>query len=460
MWGLLVAITLIVLNGFFVAAEFSMVRVRPARLERLARRGNARAAAAVKVASALERYLSVSQIGITLCSLALGWIGEPAIAGLVERASMSLTGRPLGPTSHAIAIGVAFGLLTFFHVLIGEQASKMIALHRSEGVALGLAGAFRFAFILLGPVRWLLEKSTWFVLRLVGLRGKLATEGQLSEEELFGIIAATLARGPGAEDKRQLLERVVRFASRQARHAMIPRVDVAYLPIATQGSAAIDYLRAQEYSRVVLAERDDLDRVVGYLYSKDLLLDPNASRLADLRSVKRNVLFVPEAQSLVDVLRSMQQSNTLFAIVVDEYGGTSGILTMEDLLEEIVGEIRDEADEDEIPNVREVSGHANEWDVEAVASVDELRPLGIDLADGGETVGAYVVRQLGRLARHGDRVRMGAFDAEVRALRRRRIVRVRLYPRAPTVRPLAAAPLDEDAPDIEIRGDGSPDEGR
>ncbi len=437
MWGILAAIALVVLNGFFVAAEFSMVRVRPARLERLAKKGSARAAAALKINQQLERYLSVSQIGITLCSLGLGWIGEPAIARVIEHAYFSVTGRELGVTAHAIATGVAFSLITFFHVLVGEQAPKLIALQRSEQLALGLAPFFRAAFYLLAPVRLILENATGVVLRMFGVKSGAHTEGHLSEEELLSIIAATMARGPGAEDKRELLERVVRFASRQARHAMVPRVDIAYLPIGTRGSEAIEYLRREEYTRVVLTERNDLDRVAGYLYSKDLLLDPTAGNRADLKGIRRDVLYVPESQSLVDVLRSMQQSQTLFAIVVDEYGGTSGLLTMEDLLEEIVGEIRDEADEDEVPNVRPVPGLTGAFDVEAVASVDELRSLGVELGEEshGETVGGYVVKSIGRLPRHGDRVRIGPFDAEVRALRRRRIVRVRLLPRMPSLRP-------------------------
>ncbi|MEO7094487.1 MAG: hemolysin family protein [Polyangiales bacterium] len=454
MWGLLLAIALVILNGFFVAAEFSMVRVRPARLERLAKKGSTRAAAALKITSSLERYLSVSQIGITLCSLALGWVGEPAIASLVERAYYSITGHDLGPTAHAIAVGLSFSIITFFHVLVGEQAPKLIALQRSEQISMTLALPFRIAFWVLAPVRLILEGATKAVLRMFGMRGKIASEGQLSEEELLSIIAATMARGPGAEDKRQLLERVIRFASRQARHAMVPRVDVAYLPIASSGQAAIEYLRREGFTRVVLTKGNDLDRVSGYLYAKDLLFDPNALSLTSLDTVRRDVLFVPEPQSLIDVLRSMQHTQTLFAIVVDEYGGTSGLLTMEDLVEEIVGEIRDEADEDEIPNVREVPGSAGVYDVEATASVDELRPLGVDLGDDehGETVGGYMVKQIGRVPRHGDRQRMGPFDAEVRAIRRRRIVRVRLYPRAPTVRPSPAAPVVDLADDNSSPG--------
>jgi CBS domain containing-hemolysin-like protein len=442
MMGLLLALALVVVNGFFVAAEFSFVRVRTPRLERLAKKGHRGANTALHIAHDLERYLSVSQIGITLSSLALGWIGEPAVEALVDRAFAMLFARGLGSAAHGVGVGVAFALLTFFHVLIGEQAPKLIALHRAEALALALAGSFRVAFVLLTPVRLVLTGATNVVLRGLGLSGRVSNEGKLTEEELTAVIAATMARGPAAEAKRQLLERVVRFASRQARHAMIPRVDVASLPIGTSGREAIEFLRAQGFSRVVLTEKQELDRAVGYLYAKDLLFDREAHKLPDLSSVRRDVMFVPEAQSLIDVLRSMQAEHALFVVVVDEYGGTSGILTMEDLLEEIVGEIRDEADEEPPPPLAPVAHIPGAWDVEASAPVEELRPLGIETDEEsfGEPVGALVVKLLGRLPRFGDRVRLGPFDAEVRSVRRRRIEKLRLHPRQPSERLPASEP--------------------
>lgn len=446
MWGILAALALVALNGFFVAAEFSMVRVRPARIERLAKRGERGAIHATRVLAEVERYLSASQIGITLASLALGWIGEPAIAHLIEDRYSAMTGHPLGRTAHGVAIGVAFALITYLHVLLGEQVPKMLGLYRAESMLLALARPLRLILVVLTPVSMLLDWATRGLLSLFGVKGAAHSEGKLSEEELLGVIAATLVRGPAAEDKRQLLERVIRFASRQARHAMVPRVDVGYLPVSSSGEAAIAYLRREEYSRVVLTEREDLDRVKGYLYAKDLLLDPSAARLQDLRAVRRDVLYVPEPQSLIDVLRAMQASHTLFAVVVDEYGGTSGILTMEDLLEEIVGEIRDEADEEELAKIREVPGVHGAWDVEADTPLDELRRLNVEPEpdEGGDALGAWFVRQMGRVPRRGDHARLGPFDVQVRAMHRRRVTRLRLLPHAPTMPPTpAASPADD-----------------
>ncbi|MBI2389777.1 MAG: HlyC/CorC family transporter [Deltaproteobacteria bacterium] len=446
MLGLLAALALVALNGFFVAAEFALVRVRPARLQRLERKGTPGARSALKIAREIDRYLSVSQIGITLASLALGWIGEPAFAGLFDRVWQRLGGQPLGGTSHGGGAVAAFAAITYLHVLLGEQIPKMLALHRAERAALLLARPLRIAYLVLSPVNFLIEGATKVLLRLFGLRGAVPGEGELSEEELTGIIAATMARGPRAEDKRALLERVVRFASRQARHAMVPRVDIAYLPVSTTPKDAIAYLRQQEYTRIVLTEKNDLDRAVGYLYSKDLLLDPKAATLPDLTALRRQVLYVPEPQSLIDVLRAMQQAQTLFALVVDEYGGTSGLLTMEDLLEEIVGEIRDEADEEEQPRIREVAGEPGSWDVDPLLMLDDLRSIGVEPPDdaAGEALGAWMVAELGRIPRKGDYVRLGPFDGEIRAIRRRRVVDVRLHPHAPTVRPPIVAPVEPD----------------
>jgi putative hemolysin len=210
---------------------------------------------------------------------------------------------------------------------------------------------------------------------------------------------------------------------------------VASLPIATCGSEALEYLRQQQYSRVLLHRGDSLDDVAGYLYVKDLLFDPAAAKLPDLTSVRRDVLFVPEAQGLVDVLQSMQRTHTPFAVVVDEYGGTSGIVTMEDLLEEIVGEIRDELDEE----TARIEKKGNGWEVDGRVMLGELSALGAfgDPAERTESPGALVVARLKRLPRVGDQVDLGDVTAEVVHVARRRVTRVRVEPKARDDQPAA-----------------------
>jgi CBS domain containing-hemolysin-like protein len=262
----------------------------------------------------------------------------------------------------------------------------------------------------------------------MGLSADAASEGTLSEDELVGILAANAARSPGGKDKANLVERVLHFANRSARHAMVPRVDVFTLPIVTPGEEAIRQLRMHQYSRVVLTKERSVDEVAGYLYSKDFLIDPAASKLADLSSVRREILFVPETQGLLEVLRAMQRAQIPIAVVVDEYGGTSGILTMEDLLEEIVGEIRDELDV-EAARVVPVAGETSAWDVDARATMEELRPLGVQVEDEewAETVGTIVLERLGHIPRIGDKVKLGPdASAEITSVSRRRIMRVRI----------------------------------
>jgi CBS domain containing-hemolysin-like protein len=425
---LLFSVLFIAMNGFFVAAEFALVKVGTTRLTSRVKKGDPRAAFAQKVASRLERYLSVTQFGITLASLGLGWLGEPAIEARVDGAFESIAHHNPPPAFHIAAIAVAFGALTFAHVLFGELVPKLIAIQRSEKTALAVASPLHFVYVVFRPLLWVLEKMTALVLRAMGMSADAAAEGRLSEEEILGILAASIARSPGGKEKAELVERVVSFSQRTARQVMVPRVDVASLPITTTGKEARAMIQQHQYTRIILTKERELDEVVGYLYAKDLLLDPNAESLPSLHPIKRPVLFVPETQDLVQVLRSMQKSHTQIAVVVDEYGGTSGIVTMEDLLEEIVGEIRDEFDQ-EPQRVVKAPNEAEAWDVDARAQMEELRPIGVTVPsdEQAETVGAVVLGRLGRLPKHGDRVDLTADStAEITGLSRRRVTHVRV----------------------------------
>ena len=429
MWGLVVAALCVALNGFFVAAEFALVKVRATQLRSRARKGDRKAIVAESIVSRLDRYLSVTQFGITLASLGLGWIGEPAMAAVLDRAVLSRTGAPAARGWHIAVDVTAFAILTFGHVLLGELVPKLVAIQRSEGTALAAAIPLRVIYYTFFPVLWLLERSSGLILRAVGLSPDVAgVEGRFSQDEILAILAASAARSPRGRVLAELLERVMRFSQRAARHSMVPRVDVVSLPVQTTGAAAEAFVRTHQYSRVLLTNGRSLDDVAGYLYAKDFLLHPDPAGLPDLRPLRRDVLFVPEVQSGVDVLREMQRKQVPIAVVVDEYGGTSGIVTMEDLLEEIVGEIRDEFDE-EPQKVVKVPGSEDTWEVDGRAAMDELRVLGVQVTEAelGETVGALVVELLGRLPRAGDKVDFGhGAAAVVTGVSRRRVTRVRI----------------------------------
>jgi len=427
--GLVFAAVFIALNGFFVAAEFAFVKVSTTLANTKKTRGEPpHVTRAREIVARIDRYLSVTQLGITLASLGLGWIGEPALERIVHGAFVSVLQREPGRITHVVAIALAFTALTFAHVLFGELVPKLVAIQRSETLAYTSAAPLHFIYLVFRPLLFVLEKATGLILRLMGLRADATSEGTLSEEELVGILAANAARSPGGKEKAELVERVLRFAQRSARHAMVPRVDMFTLPISTSGEEAVRQIRMHQYSRVVLTKEHSVDEIAGYLYAKDFLVDPAAVKLKDLTSVRREIMFVPESQSLLDVLRGMQRTQIPIAVVVDEYGGTSGIVTMEDLLEEIVGEIRDELDV-EAARVVPVPNQDNVWDVDAQATAEELRALGVQVDENewAETVGTVVLSRLGRIPRIGDKVQLGAdATAEVTSVSRRRIMRVRV----------------------------------
>ena len=434
MLGLLAAALFIALNGFFVAAEFALVKVRATSLRSRARKGDRKARLAETIVARLDRYLSVTQFGITLASLGLGWIGEPAVASLLDRAAAAVTGVQATPAVHIAVAVVAFALLTFGHVLFGELVPKLVAIQRSEGTALASAIPLRAIYLTFFPLLWLLERSSRLILRIVGVSPEVGSvEGRFSEDEIVAILAASAARSPRGKTLGELFERVMRFSQRAARHSMVPRVDVMSLPVQTSGAEAHVFVRAHQFSRIILTNGRSLDDVAGYLYAKDFLLHADALTLPDLAALRRDVLFVPEVQSGVDVMREMQRKQTPIAVVVDEYGGTSGIVTMEDLLEEIVGEIRDEFDEEPQKVIR-IAAAQDAWDVDGRASMEDLRAIGVAVADAelGETVGAYVVELLGRLPRGGDRVNLARnATAEVTGIARRRVTRMRVELRRP-----------------------------
>ena len=427
MLGLALAALFIALNGFFVAAEFALVKVRATQLGPRVRRGERPAIVAQQITSRLDRYLSTTQLGVTLASLGLGWIGEPALAQLLEKPFSHLPLHSARALEIA-TVAVAFGFLTFMHVLLGELVPKLIAIQRSEQTALVAALPLRIIYLTFKPALWIMEQASRLILRTMGLQSDVTSEGTLSEEEIVGILAANTARSPRGREKSELVERVLRFSQRTARHAMVPRVDVAYVPIDTTIAECVEQFRTHKYSRLVVTKERSLDDVVGYLYVKDLL-ERDVSEASNLRNLTRDVLFVPESRSLVDVLRDMQKKSTVIAVVVDEYGGTSGLVTMEDLLEEIVGDIRDELDEEPPHVVKTREG----WDVDGRATMEEVaKATGMALDDAPEQIGAVLGRKLARVPRVGDRTELAQdVVAEVASLHRRRITKVKLTRKAP-----------------------------
>ncbi len=423
MLALAVALFFVLANGFFVAAEFALVKVRPTSLEARAAGGDKRAVRALSALAHLEQYLSAAQLGITLASLALGWIGEPAVAALLHP-KMEALGLPEA-IQHAVSFTVAFGTITFLHIVVGEQAPKYLAIQRSESTVLACAWLMQVFYYATYPfVRALNSVSNWF-LNFIGLgSAKHEGSGAASPEEIRLIVQAAFRAGSLEGQQRNLLERVLRGSGRSVRAIMVPRVDMSILSVDDDPETCERRMRREGYSRYPLSEGHDPDRIIGYVYTKDLWVQPagSARPLADLR---REILFVPETRTVAEVIEDFRLANTAIAIVVDEYGGTSGLVTLEDCVEEIVGDIRDETDDEQVSTVIRpdgsvvVDGSTPFGDLE----VDELRDL-VDEDDLDTTVGAYVIERLGRIPRAGDRVRIGEFEAVVEVVRRRRVARI------------------------------------
>ena len=436
---LAVAAFCVLANAFFVAAEFAFVKVRVTQLKARARKGEKNAAATLKVLSHLDAYLSATQLGITLASLALGWVGEPAMAELITPL-LHWAGIQSDAIIHGVAFTTAFVAITAVHIVLGEQAPKLFAIQRADTVALALSRPMRWFYVASYPFMFVLNQMSILVLKTVGFTAGSEGEGVLSAEEIRLVVAS----GELEPQKRELMERVLQGTDRPVRSVMVPRVDMATVSLIDTPVQIMETLRANGYSRVPVIEERDPDKVVGYIYLKDLFMGDGLPT-GGIRALRRDILFVPENRTVGDVLQDFQRTHIPIAIVVDEYGGTSGVVTMEDVLEEIVGELQDELDVEAPPIVQREDGTVV---VEGTVPIAELQAFGIEVdpIEGHEILAGHVVAQLGRLARPGDIVRLGGYDATVEDIRSRRITRVRLVPRAPeeppgrSVRPPSVAP--------------------
>ena len=418
--ALLAALFCVVANAFFVAAEFALVKVRPTQLERGAAEGDKQAQRALQATKQLDAYLGATQLGITLASLGLGWLGEPALARFIEVPVRSV-GLP-EKAIHPIALTLAFGVITLLHIVIGELAPKSVAIQRPVWVVLLTARMMHAFYVVAYPFLYVLNGTANLVLRLAGMEPPEHGHGAPSAQEIRLIVQSSFRAGSLEGPQRDLLERVLEGAGRTVRAVMVPRVDMSVLSLDDGIEACFERVRHEGFSRFPLCEGHDRDRIVGYVYAKDLWMAERDIQ-GGLGALRRDVLFVPESRTVAEVLEDFRRTNTPIAIVVDEYGGTSGLVTLEDCVEEIVGDIQDETDE-ERPHTQIlpdgaviVDGTLPFGDLE----MDELRDL---VEDADETVGAYVMEQLGRLPRPGDRVRLGEFEVTVEVIDRRRISRV------------------------------------
>ncbi len=434
MLGLLLATVLLLLgNAFFVAAEFALVKVRSTQLDTEAATGSRMAAMARGLLDHLDGYLSATQLGITLTSLGLGWIGEPAVSRLLAPL-FHLLHIP-EDTSHAVAVVVGFSIVSFAHIVVGEVAPKSLAIARPVQVAKGVAAPMKAFHAVFYPALVVLNASSNALLRLVGVEPAGTHSLAVGKEELVRIAQESAAGGQISAEQGEMVHNVFAFSHRVAREIMVPRNRIRALDLSQPLDEQIPALIELGHSRLPVYE-GDLDDVVGVLHLKDLLKGGvQGVDAPTLRQLARPALFVPETLPAEELMRTMQRQRTHLALVVDEHGGVSGLVTLEDALEELVGDIQDEYDQEATQVEPLEEGYALSGDV-LLEDVEELLGVG-PIASSSDTLQGWMMERLHRIPRPGDELALGPWTIRVVTVERRVVTRAEAH---------RASPSDEEAP--------------
>lgn len=424
LWRLAAVLVLVLANAFFVAAEFALVGARRSKIDQMAAKGERGARSAQMAISHLDRYLSGTQLGITLASLGLGWIGEPALAGMIDSV-LGLVGvqAPAGAVHSVAAVVTAFLIISFLHIVLGELAPKSLALFRAETVSRFVAAPLILFSRAMKPFIWALNGTANALLRQFGITPPGEGHHVHSPEELRLLVMQARAHGILDESDSAMLAGVFDFHEKKVHDVMRPRTEVVAVDVDTDEAEVRQILKRERYSRYPVY-RETLDDVIGFFLAKDLLLHDDDQPFS-LQHAVRDVMYVPATRPAERVLDDMRRRRAHMAVVLDEYGGTAGILTMEDLVEEVVGDIADEYDIAartvvEQDGVLELAGSLSLVDVRS----DHL--LRIPEGDW-TTLGGYAFSEIGRVPHIGDRVAFPGGELEVVAMDGRRVAALRVH---------------------------------
>ena len=432
---------LVAANGFFVAAEFALVRARDGKIDQMVEDGLRGASLARAQIDRIDEYLSACQLGITMASIGIGFLGEPAIASLLE--------EPLGGVvSHGVAVAIAFTvsylIVTSAHITVGEQVPKIYAITHPEGTARhvsGLLSAFRKAF---KPLIWALNTASNAMLRVLGVDAKADFEDDLSNaEDLKLLIVRSASGGKIDPGEAGMLSGVFHLHEQEARQIMTPIPAVVTVDVSATAEEALRRCIDSGHTRLVVTEEDNTDRVRGIVHNNSLARRVlNEGPDASIESSVKDALIVPETKSLDDLLADLQRERASLAVVIDEYGRTSGIVSIEDIVEEVVGEIADETD----PAVAGIRQLANgDWWVRGHVPITDLTDYGLELpadSDAYNSVGGFVFGELGRLPKRGDMVRHNGYSLRVESVRENRIDAVRIRDHGDAPAPVEAEPRE------------------
>jgi CBS domain containing-hemolysin-like protein len=397
----LLTILLVLLNGFFVAAEFAIVKVRASQLDLKVKEGHRMAALSKRIIGNLSSYLSATQLGITIASLALGWIGESVVTRIILSV-MRFVHLQISPeAAHSIALPIAFALITIMHIVIGEQAPKTLAIQRPENTTLWLAGPLNVFYLIFRPFIWMLNALSNFIIRMIGIEPTQGAEVH-SPEELRMMVEEGKNSGVIEPRKYEIIRNAFDFAERSARQAMVPRTHVFGVNKSSPISQIVEKIIENGYSRVPVYE-GTIDHIVGIIFTKDLLPKLKTSDFK-IDDIMRPAHYIAANKKLIDIMRDFQKQHTQFAIVVDEFGGTEGVITMEDILEELVGEIQDEYDS-ETPLIEKLEDR--KWRVQGSVSLvvlNERLPRPLPENEAYVSLAGMVIDIVGRIPNVGETV--------------------------------------------------------
>ncbi len=420
-------IILVFINGFFVAAEFAYVAVRKSRIETLVDEGSKSAKRLMSILDNMNPYLSASQLGITLASLGLGWVGEPAVASLFE---IPLSALPES-TRHPVAFILAFSIISSLHIVLGEQAPKLIGLDRAERVAMATALPMQIFFKIFKAPIYALDWASAKVVMLFGLHADAEHASIYTEDEIRQLIKISKESGHLNEEEQKLINQVFEFSETTVREAMIPRTEIRGVSVTADLEDIADSFREYGYSRLPVY-RESLDDIAGVVHSKDVmiaLLKPESFRIEKLL---RKPVYIVDTARLEDVLRKMQKEKFHFGFVVDEHGGIEGIITLEDLLEEIVGDIVDEYDEETTEQIyKEDDGNYILDGGLAVRDLNKRLGVNLPVSDSYTTIAGFLMSESGKVLQPGDEVESSGHIFEIVEVIKRRILKVKMKKAAP-----------------------------
>lgn len=419
-FNLALVIFLVFLNGFFVAAEFAMVKIRASRLAQLVEEGNKKAKVAQVLTNKLDSYLSATQFGITLASLGLGWVGEPAIADLIK-GPLAQIGIP-DIAIHTVSFVIAFAVITFLHIIVGELAPKSLAIQRAEGTVMNVARPMILFYKIMFPFIWLLNATANKLLRWAGIEP--AKEGELAhtEEEMRILMNQSHRSGLIDNTEMALFDNIFEFSDRIAREIMVPRIDMVTIDINDSHEEILQKIDEDRHTRYPVSNQDK-DHIIGYIHVKDLYLQLSRNEQFSIQNILRNVSMVSEAAEISAVLKQMQKNRTQITIVVDEYGGTAGLITTEDIIEELVGDIRDEFDQEELPEVLKTK---DGFSIEGRVLLEEVNDLlGTEIDDVDvDTIGGWMYSMLSKKPEKGDQVEKAGYMFIIDEMDENRVERI------------------------------------